>query len=69
MRRVRFSLSRVAPGLTESAHQSARSSKWWRRRDLNPQLPACKAGALPIELRPRRSADGPRGQEAADWLA
>jgi hypothetical protein len=25
----------------------------WRRGDSNPQPPACKAGALPIELRPR----------------
>jgi len=25
----------------------------WRRRGSNPQPPACKAGALPIELRPR----------------
>ena len=26
--------------------------KWWSRRDSNPQHPACKAGALAIELRP-----------------
>lgn len=26
---------------------------WWSRRDLNPQPSACKAGALPVELRPR----------------
>lgn len=25
----------------------------WRRRDLNPQPPPCKGGALPVELRPR----------------
>ena len=25
---------------------------WWSRRDSNPQHPACKAGALAIELRP-----------------
>src|SRR5438034_8873044 len=25
----------------------------WRRRGSNPQPPACKAGALPIELRPQ----------------
>jgi hypothetical protein len=24
----------------------------WRRRDLNPQPPPCKGGALPVELRP-----------------
>ncbi len=27
--------------------------KKWRRRGSNPQPPACKAGALPIELRPQ----------------
>src|SRR5687768_4818497 len=27
---------------------------WWRRQDSNPRPPACKAGALPTELRPRR---------------
>ncbi len=25
---------------------------WWRRSDLNRLPPACKAGALPTELRP-----------------
>jgi hypothetical protein len=28
----------------------------WRRRGSNPQPPACKAGALPVELRPRMTA-------------
>jgi hypothetical protein len=27
------------------------TGKWWARRDLNPRPPACKAGALPTELR------------------
>lgn len=26
---------------------------WWRRRDSNPQLPACKASTLAVELHPR----------------
>src|SRR5438309_10295180 len=30
----------------------------WRRRGSNPQPPACKAGALPIELRPRTLQPG-----------
>ena len=34
--------------------------KWWSRRDSNPQHPACKAGALAIELRPLLSATGLR---------
>src|SRR4051794_17596267 len=29
------------------------TSQWWRRPDLNRRPPACKAGALPAELRPR----------------
>jgi hypothetical protein len=28
---------------------------WWRRPGSNRQPPACKAGALPVELRPRNS--------------
>ena len=28
-------------------------SRWWRRADSNRRPPACKAGALPTELRPR----------------
>jgi hypothetical protein len=32
---------------------SARSYVQWRRRGSNPQPPACKAGALPVELRPQ----------------
>jgi hypothetical protein len=33
---------------------------WWRRRDLNPQPPPCKGGALPVELRPRGQVPGYR---------
>ena len=33
----------------------------WRRSDSNRRPPACKAGALPAELRPRRQQ--PRGQQ------
>ena len=29
------------------------SSKWWRRRELNPRPPQCHCGALPTELRPQ----------------
>ena len=32
------------------------SSSVWRRRDSNPRPPACKAGALPVELLPRPRA-------------
>src|SRR5690606_26936057 len=30
----------------------------WRRWDSNPRPPACKAGALPAELRPRLTSNG-----------
>ena len=39
----------------------APGSIWWSRRDSNPRHPACKAGALPAELRPPRRAPGPPG--------
>ena len=31
------------------------SMKWWNRTDLNRRHPACKAGALPTELRPHEN--------------
>ncbi len=37
--------------------------KWSGRRDSNPQPPAWKAGALPIELHPPASLVGERGLE------
>ena len=33
-------------------HRLLDAGSQWRRRGSNPQPPACKAGALPIELRP-----------------
>ena len=36
-----------------SQHQSV---KWWRRTGSNRRPPACKAGALPAELRPHQCA-------------
>ncbi len=44
--------SRLASGRT-------RSLSWWRRPGSNRQPPACKAGALPVELRPRPKAHRP----------
>ncbi len=38
---------------------------WWSRRDSNPRHPACKAGALPAELRPPRRAPAPRESSGA----
>ena len=39
--------------------------RWWSRRDSNPRHPACKAGALPAELRPPRRAPAPRESSGA----
>ena len=37
----------------------------WRRWDSNPRPPACKAGALPTELRPR--ATHSTGWSVTEW--
>jgi hypothetical protein len=40
------------------------AANWWRRQESNLRPPACKAGALPTELRPRHSTVvGLRGLE------
>src|SRR6185369_9650808 len=47
---------------------SERLARTWRRADSNRRPPGCKPGALPAELRPRRSDSRPgrirRGQAA-----
>ena len=43
----------------------APAGTWWSRRDSNPRHPACKAGALPAELRPPRRAPAPRESSGA----
>ena len=43
----------------------APGSIWWSRRDSNPRHPACKAGALPAELRPPRRTPAPRESSGA----
>ena len=35
-----------------------RNGKWWKRRDFNPQLSACKADTLAIELLPLEKMTG-----------
>ena len=39
------------------------SWSWWRQSDSNRRLPACKAGALPAELCPRKGLVGLTGIE------
>lgn len=54
--RSRLPSCQVADGLDLSRTSRTRSRLGllpWTRRDLNPRPPACKAGALPTELRAR----------------
>ena len=46
-------------------------TRWWSRPGSNRQPPACKAGALPTELRPRSSCRRSAGGRplAVDWWA
>jgi hypothetical protein len=45
--------SRSRPRAISGAPGTKKVRRWWRRQDSNPPHPACKAGALPDELRPR----------------
>ena len=47
----------------ETARKSSVRLQWWRRWESNPQPPACKAGALPIELRPHKG----RHHDSGEW--
>ena len=51
------SLTSAPRRLPRFFHRAALSRRrvvnWWRQRDSNPQHPACKAGALAIELCPQ----------------
>lgn len=65
-----------AADLADSLSRSRPLPVWgeWTRRDLNPRPPACKAGALPAELRARTGApSGPVGRwirrHETDFLA
>ena len=40
--------------------------EWWRRQESNLRPPACKAGALPTELRPRSRRGGPMWTRTTD---
>jgi hypothetical protein len=48
----RASLPNFLPTATSRLHPP-RDRGWWRRSGSNRRPPACKAGALPAELRPR----------------
>ena len=58
LRRCR-DFSRINPAITIAKshgqspnHAGEKLLNWWRWRESNPRHPACKAGALPIELHP-----------------
>ena len=54
----------AAPEASQTARQTARQiggANWWSLTESNRRHPACKAGALPAELRPRKTA-GRHGQ-------
>ena len=38
----------------------------WRRWDSNPQPPACKAGALPVELQPQNNSKESKAEVTLD---
>ena len=43
----------VFPFVQTAARRASAAPPWWRRTESNCRPPACKAGALPAELRPR----------------
>src|SRR5262245_23328618 len=47
--------TRTGVGQVRGGRQSREAAEPWRRADSNRRPPACKAGALPAELRPRTS--------------
>ena len=47
------------PSLFSAIAPKPDPTRWWRRWDSNPRPPACKAGALPAELRPQTGGPSP----------
>ena len=58
----RFRLSKSTPAASRGG---GKIPGWWAHLDSNPRHPACKAGALPAELRPPRRAPAPRESSGA----
>ena len=57
--------AQVGPSSSKLRREVAQGS-WWRRAGSNRQPPACKAGALPVELRPLVSRHLP-GLDPGAW--
>ena len=54
--------------LDEPAGSRQERDSWWSRGGSNPRPPPCKGGALPIELRPRRSGWPCLAVQGLAWL-
>jgi hypothetical protein len=54
--RSRVSTALAAQARLPRGHRGFASGPWWRRSGSNRRPPACKAGALPTELRPPEEA-------------
>ena len=64
------SYAKASAGHGLPAEARAASEGWWSRSGSNRRPPACKAGALPAELRPLRVDPAqPRGGKAVQWTA
>jgi hypothetical protein len=51
----------IAASALPPTHRVAGPRGWWSRTGSNRRPPACKAGALPTELRPRPARPAPQG--------
>ena len=51
LRTTDFSATTSSPS-DRTIHSTQPQKRWWRRSGSNRRPPACKAGALPAELRP-----------------
>ncbi len=60
--RMRSATTR-SPTRRRRARSRPKRRKTWRRGDSNSRHPACKAGALPTELRPRATRFFPRSRD------
>jgi hypothetical protein len=59
----------IDAGSRELLFWTSRKPDWWSQTGSNRRPPACKAGALPAELWPRKSVSLLTGLSAEDWWA
>ena len=58
-----------APRPKNAPPEKRPAQSWWRRSDSNRRPEACKAPALPTELRPRISLESRQSRAARPWAA